>query len=197
MSLSSLLWDKAATRDIDIHVRHGIALKVRNSRCLVSSENVPEPLLGRPLLECLGLDTAEILATAANRSACVIEPQYLPDLQNTSGDGRISHVLDGRFHADGNGDDEYPDDSPLLPNNHWCDIGPESDEEWEQHLQNRLLDGGRAGISPKGRDSLEQMLRRNRDVVRIRLHERGPARVPPLKVQLKPDAVPLCAKPRR
>lgn len=89
---------------------------------------------------------------------------------DTSGDGKISRVLDGMFHADEDGDDECLDDSPLLEDSHWCDFGPESDDEWEQHLQNSLSDTVRAGISPKGRDRFEEMLHRNRDVVRIHIY---------------------------
>lgn len=77
--LSSLFYDKAATMDIDIHVRHGTALKVGNARWPANSQNVPEPLLGGPLLECLALDNAEIVAAAADQSARVVEDQYLWD----------------------------------------------------------------------------------------------------------------------
>lgn len=41
------------------------------------------------------------------------------------------------------------------------------------------------------------MLRLNRDVVRIRLDSRPPARVTPLSIQLKPNSVPVHVKPRR
>lgn len=109
-TLTSILFDKADTMDIDIHVRHGTALKVRNTRSLVSAQRVPAPLLGRPLLEYLGLNTAELLATATDKSVGVIDARYLSRIDRNIGTGRISRVLHGVFPTDGDEESDSSDD---------------------------------------------------------------------------------------
>lgn len=196
-SKTKLICTQAATMDVDIHIRHGTGLKLRNTRWLVSTQRVPEPLLGRPLLEFLGLNTMEILATAADRSAGVIDTKHLPESLNDIGEGRVSRVLEGVYYGDGDHDTEAEDSSINLDQGSWCDIGEEDDDEWNTHLQERLKEATKSGITPEGRARLEFMLREHRDVVRIRLNGRPPAHVLPMTVHVKPDAVPVRAKPRR
>lgn len=179
--------------DVDVHIRHGSALKLRQLRWVVSSQRVPEPLLGRPVLEFLGLNTADILATAADRAAGVIDTRGICDTDEDNSVGRISRVLDGLYHAEG----EDGSDTDYLRYTDWCDLGNEDDKEWEVHLQKRLVDATAGGISSPGRDLLEKMLREHRDVVRIRLNGLPPANVTPMSVTLKPNVVPVHAKPRR
>lgn len=192
--MTHLVCQRAATMDVDVHIRHGTGLKIRNARWLVSNQRVPEPLLGRPLLEFLGLNTAECLAAAADRSAGVIDAQHLAELDSTIAEGRVSRVLEGVFHAEGDPDSEI-DGEPYADT--WCDLGDESNDEWLRHLQDRLNEARQGGISAQGCQKLEDMLREHRDIVRIRLDSRPPARVQPMSVHLKPDAVPVRAKPRR
>lgn len=54
--------------DVYIHVRYGTALKFRNTRWIISEQRVLEPFLRLPLLEFLGLNIYDILATSAGRS---------------------------------------------------------------------------------------------------------------------------------
>lgn len=64
-------------------------MKLRNTRWLVSKQRVPEPLLGQPMLEALGLNTADILATAADRSAGEVDVQYIANFEALIGEGRV------------------------------------------------------------------------------------------------------------
>lgn len=91
----SLRCQQETLMDVDLHIRHGSSLKLRNTRWLVSNQRVPEPLLGRPMLEVLGLNTADILATAADRSAGVVDAQHLASFETHIGEGRVSRVLEG------------------------------------------------------------------------------------------------------
>lgn len=188
-----LVCNQVATMTVDVHIRHGSALKLRHLRWLISPQRVPEPLLGRPILEFLGLNTAEILATAADRSSGVIDTRIVSDIDESCGAGRMSRVLEGLYHGEG----EESDATDELPDTNWCDLGNEDDQEWESHLQQRLIDATNGGISSVGRGRLEKMLRDHRDVVRIRLNSRPPAKVTPMSVTLKPNAIPVHAKPRR
>lgn len=102
---------RAVTIDTDLLIRHGSALTERNMRWIVTNQIVDEPLLGRPLLEALGLNTREILAAAADKHHGQVDvstlcQQYI-DLQP---DGRIARVLEGFFHADGGFDDSDLDE---------------------------------------------------------------------------------------
>lgn len=130
-----LTCEKVVTMDVDVHIRHGTALKIRNVRWLISEQRVPEPLLGRSILEFLGLNTAEFLAAAPNRSTGVIDAKNLAELDQSLGEGRVSRVLEGVFHVDGN-DDVNPEDDKY--DNNWRDLGTESDNEWEEALKIRL-----------------------------------------------------------
>ena len=60
-----------------------------------------EPLLGRPVLEALGLDCRKVLAAAADRHGGTIDVSNLVANKIDFRPGRIGRVLDGIFHADG------------------------------------------------------------------------------------------------
>lgn len=59
--------------DTDVHIRHGIAWKIRRLRWLVSDQDMPKSILGRPILDALGLDTKGILAADADKYAGTID----------------------------------------------------------------------------------------------------------------------------
>lgn len=91
----------------------------------MSEQRAPEPFRGRPLLKLVGLNIAEILATAAGRRAVIVDANNLKVTVNCLGEERVSGVFEGIFHADGDqntveGDDKYRD---------WRDLGDEDDTE--------------------------------------------------------------------
>lgn len=190
---SQLRCARAATMDTDVHIRHGAALKIRRLRWLVTEQDVPEPLLGRPLLEALGLDTQEILAAAADKYAGTVDAQQLTKVIAENGPGNVARVLEGVYHTDEA--EAIAEDDPSTTD--WCDLGPETTTEWEKELAARLQDASSAGISAQGRTRLENLLRKHRDVIRVRLDGRPHAKVSPLKIRVKPDACPVRAKPRK
>lgn len=188
---SNLLCTQAVTVDTELHIRHGTTLKLRRLRWLVTDQKVPEPLLGRPILEALGLDTKRILSAAADKYAGCVDADALIKSSQRLGTGRVSRVSEDVFHSNDNDDDDVDDE------NEWCDLGEETDTEWENHLQARLTEAHEQGISPNGRLRLESLLRKYRSIIRVRLNGGEPARVPPLQLKLKEGAVPVRAKPRR
>lgn len=104
--------------DIDIHIHHGNYLKLRRSRWIMSDQDVPEHLLGRPMLESLGLDTAQVLA-AANKYFGSVDSDTINKYLTDKGTGRVSCVIEGVYHTgeayDGQDEDEGTPD--------WCDLG--------------------------------------------------------------------------
>lgn len=55
--------------DIELHIRHGTALNMRNLKWLITAQHLSEPLLGRPILEALELNTRDLLTSAFDRLA--------------------------------------------------------------------------------------------------------------------------------
>lgn len=85
--------------NVEMHVRHGSTLMLRNLAWMITKQPMAEPLLGRPTVEVLGHNTKEILAATSDRLHGDI---YIGAalLDNEEG-GTISRVLyDGVFHSD-------------------------------------------------------------------------------------------------
>lgn len=188
-----LTCDNAVSIDTELKIRHGAALVLRNLNWLVTEQPVAEPLIGRPLLEALGLNTRELLAAAADRFAGSIDAERLLGTFAERGDGRVSRIMEGVFHADGGEDDMADDDAQ----GEWCDIGEETTQEWEDSLSDRLAQAKGNGMSGNGTIVLEKMLRKHREIVRVR-YDGGPsARVRPMELRIVEGAHPVRAKPRR
>lgn len=190
---AQIVCDRAVSVNTELHIRHGSSLMLRNLRWLLTPQKLAEPLLGRPLLEALGLNTRDLLAAAATRLAGTVDAASFPESLDEHGDGRVSRVLEGVFHEDGGAHDDETDEQAV----EWCDLGPESEAEWEAALDSKLREATANGITNSNRDRLESLLREYRQNVRIRLNGGPAARVPPLQLQTKPNSVPVRAKPRR
>lgn len=76
-------------------------------------------------------------------------------------------------------------------------MGPETDQEWEAAAALRLEEAAANRLSEEGRVRLEALLRKYRKSIRVHLDGGPPARVPPLKLELKAEARPIRAKPCR
>lgn len=100
--------------------------------------------------------------------------------------------MEAVFHVEG-GVDGYDSDSRSVE---WCDLREEKDMEWEENLGLKLEEVSELGMTKDGRKRLEQLLRKNLAVVRLRLNGGSPVKVPPLELRLLPDTTPERAKPR-
>ena len=167
---ATIMCDKAVTIDTQLHIRHGSALVLRGLRWLVTSQCVGEPLLGRPLLEALGLDCHKVLASAADRHGGSVNVSTLVGNQADFGPGRIGRVLDGIFHADGGADDADLDDD-----DGWPDLGPEDPSEKEKVLKAKLEQAKEQGMSSAGCQVLENLLREFGDIIKMKLDAGDPA----------------------
>ena len=78
--------ERIATVDTELLIRHGSALCLRGLRWFVTYQVLGEPLLGRPLLGSLGLNTRNILAATADRyhgsveASSLLQSEYAHDL---------------------------------------------------------------------------------------------------------------------
>ena len=190
---AKLVCTRALVVGAELHIRHGTAVVLCDVRWLVTDQVVGEPLLGRPLLEALGLNARNIPAAAAEKHSGVFDMSTLfgtdPEVAQ---EGRVSRVLEGVYHADGGADDADLDD-----NDGWLDLGPEDRAAKEIVLNQKISEAREKGISGKGATSLEELLREYDDVIKLKLDCGKPADIEPLRINLKPGASLFRAKQRR
>lgn len=112
-----ILCHKNAVLDAELHVRHRPMLILPNLSWPVADQPMAEPLLGRPILEVLGLNNKKILAAAADRLHGGIDMRTA--LQEAAERGTISRVhRNGDFHSD----NELDCPSAEFEND-WLDLG--------------------------------------------------------------------------
>lgn len=87
---TTLTCTKTACINMEIKIRHGSALVLRNLRWLISEQPLSDPLLGRPLLKALGPNTRRLLAAAPNRFAGSIDAKRFVGRFAEKGDSRVS-----------------------------------------------------------------------------------------------------------
>lgn len=160
---TKLVFLKQDRLDTELHIRHGSSLLLRNLVWLVTERYVTTPLLGRPILEALGINTRELLAAAADRFSGSVDADQMLATLDERGDGRVSRLMEGVFHSEGG---EHEEDDGATPV--WCDIGGETESEWENELLEKVREAKDKGLSSDGCNTLEAMLRNHRNVVRIR-----------------------------
>ena len=185
--------DKVAVMNIKLLIRHGTTLTLRNVPWYVATGYVAEPLLGRPILEELGLNTREMLAAASDRFNGAADVRHLLPMHDYK-EGSIARLIqDGIFHSDHgftNEDGEEEDKS-------WLDLGEDSELEIRQAFGKILRASSENGLSAKGQKRLSKVLNEYRDVFRLRLGCDPPAKVEPMKIVLTSGAMPVRAKTRR
>lgn len=168
-----------------LHIRHGTSLMSRNVSWYVTTQFLSEPLLGRPVLEAIGMNTSNILTTAANKYNGLLALAHL--CTNNEG-GHIVQMYDVVNHSDcGVDDDNFKEDEE------WINLGDDKDENWEAALQTALEDASKNGISKEERSELEHLIREFREAIRLLLNNCKPAMVKPLEIYLKTNSVPVRA----
>lgn len=156
---------------------------------LVTDQAVGEPLLGRPVLEFLELNTRDILAAAAEKHSGVVD---ITEYFNATPKGKVARILDGVYHSEGGADDADLDEA-----DGWLDLGPEDPNEKREVLKNKIDEARVQGMSFKGLEQLKKLLTEFGDVIKTKMDEGEPADIPPMRVNLKPNAIPVRSKQRR
>ena len=103
---------KMATMPIELHIRHGKTLVLRNVQWMVTDQGCTESLLSRPVLERIGLVARDVIERAADRLGGEVD---VADLGG--GRGRISRIMEGVFHSNGGVDERDVDAED------WLDFG--------------------------------------------------------------------------
>jgi len=116
-----------------------------------------------------------------------ISPQHL--LEQKVASGQVKDVS-SPYPEDSWWNDTFDEDDDEVA------IGETNDHELLQALENMVLKASR-GLGVMQGKALRCLVFEFKDICRVRLSADGPAKVTPLKVHLKPDAVPRGTKARR
>lgn len=105
---------------------------------------------------------------------------------------KVTRILDGVYHADGGIDDPDFDEE-----DGWIELGPE-DPVKEKSVRSKKVDEARShGISRKGLEEFRYILSEYADNIKTKLDRGQPSDISPLKVNLKPNPVPVRSRQRR
>ena len=185
--------NKQVVMNIELFIRHGCFLELRNIKWYVAMSEMAEPILGRPILEALGINTRFLIAAAVDKVGSSLDVSHLDGYQGSPG-GSVARVLnEGIYHRDkGMTSDEYDDEDEA-----WLDLGKDTEQEVDNAILNAVQKAEDNGISNTGKKTLSSMLNTYRDILRLRLGNYPPALVDAGKVELKEDLTPVAAKTRR
>ena len=186
--------DRAVKLDTRLHVRHAVGIMLRNCTWMVATQDVKEPLLGRHVLESLGLDIKQVLQAACDKFNGEVDmAKLLPaDEAITGSVARICNEGIFHGHAASEEDASLSEDNSLF-----VSIGDDTPEEIDAAFRELLKEAQTEGMSDDGLKELSNILSEYRDIFRIRLGRDPPARVEPMQLNLKPDSKPINAKARR
>ena len=161
-----------------------LPVRLKNVSFVVVDQGMTESIIGRPLLKTLGFDLNEHLKSVRDR----IDGMSVEDIKVAK---QASISYQGTRYRDCNDD---PVEQPsILKHN----FGVDSKQSIDKAFQNILHHAKKNGISPKGLSELEAMLETFRDNFRINLGPDPPAKVRPLKIELKEGATPVKSPQRR
>lgn len=186
--------DRMAVMNTELIIRHEKSLMLRNISWYVTSQPLSEPLLGRPIMEALGINTKELLAAACDRFDGLVD---VADILNTDTDtdASIARIrCQWFFHSDraiGDNLDELDEEDSCL------EFGIDSDETIQQALEKMMQQAVQVGIEKDRSDRLRGILMEYRDIFRLRLGPDPPAKFEPMRIQIKDNARPIITKARR
>jgi RNase H-like domain found in reverse transcriptase/Reverse transcriptase (RNA-dependent DNA polymerase)/Integrase zinc binding domain/Integrase core domain/Aspartyl protease len=184
MSLVQIAW---VTMPIVVRLHCG-PLRVPNWHFAVVRGRMDEGILGREFLtQILGLDL-KLLFEKARQAASAKGSEPLVEHSSVR---KISLPYIGVKYFD---KDESSDDLDRLLG---AGFGIDTEVEMASALDNLIQRARDNGMSSKGASALNQLVREFRDVWAIKLGPGAPADVPPMCVQLKPNARPRRAANRR
>lgn len=159
----------------------------------MTTQEVGEPLFERPLLELFLLHTSDILETAADRhegsvDVSALEAAHTEHVSNSC----IARVAERVCHGDGGADD-----ADLHDDKDWLTIGPEKPAEKRTIHSKRLDEAHAHTIPPDCMKSLDDLLLKFEDVVKLKQIAGAPSDIEPLHNPLKQDAISVRSKQRK
>lgn len=97
----TLVCERMVSIDIELHIRRGSDLILRNLKWLVTDQKLAEPLVGRKMLQALGLRTYSLLYAAVDIFSGIVDAQIPLGTLEEHVKSRVPRVFEGRFHEDG------------------------------------------------------------------------------------------------
>lgn len=149
---------------IELRIRHGTKLLLRNLVWFVTNEDIDQAIIGRPVLDAIGCDNRKILASAADQNGGVIDVPSalqgrLKDKPANTIASLILHEPSGIFHSHaGREDDNIPDGKVYL------EIGEDEPGECDGHLDKAVQHAIENGMSEEGADRLKVLFKKYRSV---------------------------------
>lgn len=194
----SLPCSRTVIASLQLKVRHASTLNIRNIKWFVSDRNIPHTILGRDVLVPMGLDDRTLLAAEHDRMNGEID--LLGKQVELSSEGSVAGVIQHRndelFHSVHCSSDHTVDEDSgeqMLG----LDFGEDDPEELRKVLKDRIQEAVGSGISSAGEERLRKLLFEYADVFRLKLGKGPPAKVEPMHIRIKQNAVPIKAKARR
>lgn len=170
-------------------------LRLRNIEWLILEDDMSEILLGRPLLKAIGFDVDEHLesnhAVLDGKEFDTDLLSQVNSLSNPNGKLARSSYYKGLISTDADVD-PVPEVETA-----GAAMGEDSAEDIQEAFRVMLTKAKDQGMSKEGLEKAEALLNEFKDVFRIRLGSDGPAIIPPMNVQLKPNARPTKTTQRR
>lgn len=178
--------------DVQLKIRHGSNLILRNVRWHVSNEKLESAILGRAVLESLGCDNRTMLEAAISKYDGDVDVAKRLTQEEMEREGSIAALYgESLYHSGADEEDglenieeqaEFGDDPPSLI---------------QAELEKRVEEAVQSGLSAKGKKRLLATLAKFPDVFKLRLGSGGPAKVAPMKIDLMEEKRPVKVKVRR
>ena len=158
--------------DVELRIRHGERLILRNVKWLVSDAPMTHAYLGRHLLAALGMDNRVLMAAARDRLGSVVDVPALfgrQGLENTPCAGSSSSIhgilaqrrleSSSTFHSAGVSEEDGLEDADV-----YIDLGDDSDQDLELALAGMIEKARDSGLTETGARRLRSLLSRYKAV---------------------------------
>lgn len=160
---SGIVCHKRVVADVQVRIRHGTKLVLRNITWHVSDAPTKVVVIGRRVLQAIGCDNKAMLAASCDKNDGVINiPEALAaDKAARASKGTIAALVDGGvFHSDEGGEEvDALDESGV-----YVDIGEDSEKDRDAELESAVQRAQQQGLSDSGANTLRQIIDKHRAI---------------------------------
>ena len=152
--VAKVVCSNLVTTDVELSIRYGTNLLLRNAEWAVCEQQAKHVLIGRLLLGALGFDTAGIFEAACDKHNGIVNvPEILSHDRNYKS-GTLAKLMrdSGIFHCQ-NGDDEYAEDDDI-----YIDLWEDRPGEVQAALGERIEHAREQGNSTACEKKLRSLL---------------------------------------
>lgn len=134
--------EEKVTMKVMFFIRNGCYLELRIVTWNGATTQMSDVILGRPLLEMLGIDTEEHLADAVDKMGTTVDVAAMMGLENYT-EGRVVQILsEGVYHADNGAQGEFFEDE----DDSWLDVSIDEKSEIKEAVGRAINDADSYGI---------------------------------------------------